>query len=228
MSDSKTLLQEFTQATLGVLPRYEARQSSGEQHAPVFSCTVSFGKRTFEGTGGTKASAEAAAARAATDFLMENDRRNMPRLLADTISAGTQRMDNLPISVRRPMAKIEELRRAVDMACSTDTILKCLTLRADVGRYSLNYSATNENFAFCGSSLALSYYAETLPTPKAHGLLLHQGILSCIKEARRSVFPRSEISLSEKYYLDIFQALLYSEFFCRAATRPRERFLKGA
>lgn len=64
--DSKTRLQELTQARWGVLPSYEMPPPVGEPHRPTFTAVVSLGDRVLgRGQGPSKKAAQQDAARAA-------------------------------------------------------------------------------------------------------------------------------------------------------------------
>ena len=66
----KTLLQEWTQARNGALPRYDIVSTSGPEHERIFECAVRIdGSEVARGTGPSRRAAEAAAAEAAIDIL---------------------------------------------------------------------------------------------------------------------------------------------------------------
>ena len=66
----KTLLQEWTQARNGALPRYDIVATSGPEHERVFECAVRIdGSEVARGVGPSRRAAEAAAAEAAIDIL---------------------------------------------------------------------------------------------------------------------------------------------------------------
>lgn len=61
--DAKSLLQEYTQASLRVTPVYSIVREEGPDHAKVFTAQVSVAQRVWgEGTGNSKQAAEQAAA----------------------------------------------------------------------------------------------------------------------------------------------------------------------
>lgn len=66
----KTLLQEWTQARNGSLPRYDVVATTGPEHDRIFECVVRVdGSEVARGTGPSRRAAEAAAAEAAIDLL---------------------------------------------------------------------------------------------------------------------------------------------------------------
>lgn len=66
----KTLLQEWTQARNGSLPRYDIVATTGPEHDRTFECVVRIdGKEVARGTGSSRRAAEAAAAESAIDLL---------------------------------------------------------------------------------------------------------------------------------------------------------------
>jgi ribonuclease-3 len=70
--DAKSRLQEWSQAELGVTPRYRIVGEKGPDHAKTFMAQVLLGRRLAgEGEGHSKQAAEQAAARAAWDVLPE-------------------------------------------------------------------------------------------------------------------------------------------------------------
>ena len=61
--DAKSLLQEYTQASLRVTPVYRIVREEGPDHAKVFTAQVSVGQHVWgEGSGSSKQAAEQAAA----------------------------------------------------------------------------------------------------------------------------------------------------------------------
>jgi ribonuclease-3 len=71
--DSKTELQELSQAVHGTVPRYVHRDSSGPDHDRNFTVAAFIDEEFLgEGTGKTKKEAEQAAARAGLDHLRSN------------------------------------------------------------------------------------------------------------------------------------------------------------
>ena len=61
--DAKSLLQEYTQASLRVTPSYRIVREEGPDHAKVFTAQVSVGHQVWgQGTGSSKQAAEQAAA----------------------------------------------------------------------------------------------------------------------------------------------------------------------
>ena len=61
--DPKTMLQEFVQKNAaGALPEYSAAESSGEDHSPVFTVTVTAMGESASGSGPSKKTAGSAAA----------------------------------------------------------------------------------------------------------------------------------------------------------------------
>ena len=210
--DPKTLLQEFAQAApTEALPQYEVQRTGGQDHEPVFRCTLSFHSHKFEGIDRGKAAAEKKAARAAADLLIATDRRKLPRLIASTISGGMQRKKGGATSIEVPAEKLSSIRRAVGISCSDVVISKCLTLRADIIHYGLSDAATNEEFAFCGSGLVQVIVQGQLGRVRGR-FSLRDGILACIKETRHNILRRTREQLNETQYLDIVQAILYAEF----------------
>lgn len=68
--DPKSLLQEWSQANLGLTPTYEVIDSRGPDHAKEFTVAVYIGnKRRAEGTGSSKQAAAQQAARHALEIL---------------------------------------------------------------------------------------------------------------------------------------------------------------
>jgi ribonuclease-3 len=66
----KTLLQEWTQARNGSLPRYDIVATHGLEHERIFECAVRVdGSEIARGSGSSRRAAEAAAAEAAIDIL---------------------------------------------------------------------------------------------------------------------------------------------------------------
>ncbi len=66
----KTMLQEWTQAKNGSLPRYDIIATSGPEHERVYECAVRIdGSEIARGSGPSRRAAEAAAAEAAIDLL---------------------------------------------------------------------------------------------------------------------------------------------------------------
>jgi len=66
----KTMLQEWTQARNGSLPRYDIIGTSGPEHERVYECAVRIdGGEVARGRGPSRRAAEAAAAEAAIDLL---------------------------------------------------------------------------------------------------------------------------------------------------------------
>lgn len=66
----KTLLQEWTQARNGSLPRYDVVATSGPEHDRTYECVVRVdGSEVARGSGPSRRAAEAAAAEAAIDLL---------------------------------------------------------------------------------------------------------------------------------------------------------------
>lgn len=66
----KTLLQEWTQARNGSLPRYDIVGTSGPEHDRIYECVVRVdGVEIARGSGTSRRAAEAAAAEAAIDIL---------------------------------------------------------------------------------------------------------------------------------------------------------------
>jgi hypothetical protein len=175
-------------------------------------CTLSFLGRTFEGADHSKSAAEKTAARDAADYLIETDRRTMPLLIANKITVGLHRSDKGVDSVEASPAKLLPLRKLTLTSCSDAAISKSLTLKADALPYSLNHTATNEDLAFCGSWLAQAFEGDESLNQARGQLSLRPPVLACIKKARRRIFPRTKELLSDAFYADIVQALLYSEF----------------
>jgi ribonuclease-3 len=69
-TDSKTRLQELTQARWGVLPTYEMSPPEGEPHKPTFTATVRLGEQVLGiGSGPSKKAAQQQAASAALENL---------------------------------------------------------------------------------------------------------------------------------------------------------------
>ena len=69
--DAKSRLQEWSQAELGVTPRYHIVAEKGPDHAKTFVAEVLLGKQvTGQGAGHSKQAAEQSAAQAAWEFLM--------------------------------------------------------------------------------------------------------------------------------------------------------------
>lgn len=79
-TDSKTRLQELTQARWGMLPTYDVPAPEGEPHQPTFTAVVSLGNRVLGvGRGPSKKAAQQEAARCALDGIddaggLSNDR----------------------------------------------------------------------------------------------------------------------------------------------------------
>jgi ribonuclease-3 len=66
----KTMLQEWTQAKNGSLPRYDIIATSGPEHERIYECAVRVdGNEIARGSGPSRRAAEAAAAEAAIDLL---------------------------------------------------------------------------------------------------------------------------------------------------------------
>ena len=66
----KTMLQEWTQARNGSLPRYDIVATSGPEHERIYECVVRVdGGEIARGSGPSRRAAEAAAAEAAIDIL---------------------------------------------------------------------------------------------------------------------------------------------------------------
>ncbi|MEY4388459.1 MAG: hypothetical protein RLZZ432_178 [Chloroflexota bacterium] len=66
----KTLLQEWTQARNGSLPRYDIVATTGPEHERTYECAVRIdGAEVARGSGPSRRAAEAAAAEAAIDIL---------------------------------------------------------------------------------------------------------------------------------------------------------------
>jgi ribonuclease-3 len=66
----KTMLQEWTQARNGSLPRYVIISTSGPEHERIYECAVRVdGNEIARGSGPSRRAAEAAAAEAAIDLL---------------------------------------------------------------------------------------------------------------------------------------------------------------
>jgi ribonuclease-3 len=66
----KTMLQEWTQARNGSLPRYDIISTSGPEHERIYECAVRIdGGEVARGSGPSRRAAEAAAAEAAIDLL---------------------------------------------------------------------------------------------------------------------------------------------------------------
>jgi hypothetical protein len=66
----KTMLQEWTQARNGSLPRYDIVATSGPEHDRIYECVVRVdGGEVARGSGPSRRAAEAAAAEAAIDIL---------------------------------------------------------------------------------------------------------------------------------------------------------------
>ena len=66
----KTLLQEWTQARNGSLPRYDVVDTTGPEHDRTYECVVRVdGSEVARGSGPSRRAAEAAAAEAAIDLL---------------------------------------------------------------------------------------------------------------------------------------------------------------
>ena len=66
----KTMLQEWTQARNGSLPRYDIIATSGPEHDRIYECVVRIdGGEIARGSGPSRRAAEAAAAEAAIDIL---------------------------------------------------------------------------------------------------------------------------------------------------------------
>jgi hypothetical protein len=152
------------------------------------------------------------AARNAFEFLAANDRKRLHLLIARTIASGMDREEKEPVPPRISLLKLSELRGATGTSCPYTSLLKCITLRADVDPYSLSHSATNENLAFCGSWLAMAVAAGKSDDETGSTLSLPEGIINCVRTARRRIFPRSKDTLSNAQCLDIVQAILYAEF----------------
>lgn len=71
-TDSKTRLQELTQARWGMLPTYDVPAPEGEAHQPTFTAVVRLGGRVLGvGRGPSKKAAQQEAARCALDSLDE-------------------------------------------------------------------------------------------------------------------------------------------------------------
>ena len=66
----KTMLQEWTQARNGSLPRYDIVATTGPEHERIYECVVRVdGGEVARGSGPSRRAAEAAAAEAAIDIL---------------------------------------------------------------------------------------------------------------------------------------------------------------
>jgi ribonuclease-3 len=64
------MLQEWTQARNGSLPRYDIISTSGPEHERIYECAVRIdGGEVARGSGSSRRAAEAAAAEAAIDLL---------------------------------------------------------------------------------------------------------------------------------------------------------------
>ena len=211
MSDPKTILQQFAHANRLALPRYNATRVGGTDHAPEFRCVMAFGKRTFEGSADSKLHAEAIAARNAVEFLAANDRNGLLLLIAHTISSGMQSEEIKSSAPRISLPKLSALRQVTRTTCSYASLLKCVTLKADVLPYSLSHSATNESFAFCGSWLAMALAAGKSHDETGSTLSLPNAILDCVRKTRHNIFPRSK-DVSNAQCLDVVQAIIYGEF----------------
>jgi ribonuclease III len=73
-SDYKTLMQEYTQASLATTPEYRIVSENGPDHSKVFVSQIILHNQTLgEGTGRTKKEAEQEAARQAYQRLVKND-----------------------------------------------------------------------------------------------------------------------------------------------------------
>ena len=79
---------------------------------PNFRSTISFSKRSFEGSAETKTRAEAAAAHNAVEFLAGNDRKKFLFFIAHTVSSGILREPNGGTTLPKisPL-KLSELRK---------------------------------------------------------------------------------------------------------------------
>ena len=78
MPNFKAMLQEFTQAEFKTLPEYEIIESSGPDHDKVFIVSVSLGDMVLAvGSGKTRKTAEAEAARTAYLKLSAGQERNL-------------------------------------------------------------------------------------------------------------------------------------------------------
>lgn len=72
--DAKSLLQEWSQATLGLMPSYRTLRSTGPDHARTFTVAVYIdSEECGRGIGRSKQSAEQEAASHALDTVAEND-----------------------------------------------------------------------------------------------------------------------------------------------------------
>jgi dsRNA-specific ribonuclease len=173
---------------------------------------MSFGKRTFEGLADNKSRAEAIAAHNAVEFIATDNRKRLLFFIARKIASGmsTEERESTPPKVS--LLKTSQLKQVTGTSCSYTSLLKCLTLKADVLPYSLSHSATNEILAFCGSSLAMAFAAEKSPDQTGSSLSLPQPILDCVKTTRHDIFRRSRDDLSNAQYLDVIQAIIYCEF----------------
>lgn len=66
--DAKSRFQEWSQAELGITPRYRTIEATGPDHARTFTVAVCVGRETYgEGQGGSKQAAAQAAAKAALE-----------------------------------------------------------------------------------------------------------------------------------------------------------------
>ena len=73
VKDSKSALQEWSHANLGVTPEYNEVSSSGPSHKPNFFIEVSLpGFEKFTGYGDSKRKAQQAAAKALLSYIKSN------------------------------------------------------------------------------------------------------------------------------------------------------------
>jgi dsRNA-specific ribonuclease len=208
MSDQKTVLQEIMQDNRGQLPNYHVTRAGGTEHAPNFQCSLTALNRTFEGFGESKSRAEKAAASKAVEYLDTHDGNKLQLYIAKKIAGGVLPRAKTPIRNSDVDPKFVVLRRTAGLSCANEAIIQCLTVKADRSKF----TPTNDEWAFCGSALALVIASERSTDGSGSSMAVGRHVVEAIQGARRELFPRSKLQLSPAAFFDVVQALAYAEF----------------
>jgi dsRNA-specific ribonuclease len=212
LEDSISLAQEFALAKRIAVPEYNLTRVGGSDDSPLFKCELKFKKVIFEGSGGSKIEARRASASALIDYLLEKEKNDLLLLMANKLSAGIPR-ERRETTIRTVTTSVlESLRKCCDVSLSPDELQKCLTLKSDVLTYSLSPFDSNERLAFCGSWLATVIREEVSGHSIGSRLYLKDAAKAEIQRTHSSVYARTKDGISDRFCLDVAQAVLYSEF----------------
>jgi dsRNA-specific ribonuclease len=217
-NDVVTLLQEYTQAYLGIVPRYTYSLVGGSDHEPQFAAEIlNLRELNASAVAGSKAEARKLAS-AACVAKMEASTRHRSRLrslLHEKIA--TQRVKlggggdlRVPYRAR---GLIEGLRARHFLTLRVEEVAMALTMPGDVARLPhLGYAQTNESAAFCGSGL-LEYFCDRAGIRQIHQR--HDNRIDRLAgellEIRRVLWPRGD-EVSREKKLDLLQSILYLQY----------------